>query len=47
MWFSLPCDVYSLAHIKKKEMLTCAFMAQVNESKVEIIYWNVCISFNL
>jgi len=28
-------------------MLTYAFKAQVNDSYIEIIYWNVCIAFNL
>jgi hypothetical protein len=28
-------------------MLTCALKAQVNNSNIEIIYWNVCIAFNL
>jgi hypothetical protein len=29
------------------EMLTCALKPQVNDLNREIIYWNVCISFNL
>jgi len=28
-------------------MLTCAFKTQVNKSNIEIIYWNMCIKFNL
>ena len=26
-------------------MLTCVFKIQVNESIIEIVYWNLCISF--
>jgi len=29
------------------EMLTCVLRAQVNESMIKIVYWNVYISFNL
>jgi len=32
---------------KVREMLTCALKAQVNDSNIEIIYWNACIAFNL
>jgi hypothetical protein len=32
---------------KEREMLTCALKAQVKESNIKIMYWNVCISFNL
>jgi len=27
-------------------MLTCALKTQVNESNIEVVYWNVCIVFN-
>jgi len=33
--------------IPLKEIIICALNAQVNDSNVEIIYWNVCIVFNL
>jgi len=29
------------------KMLTCAVKTQVHYSNIEIIYWNVCIAFNL
>jgi len=28
-------------------MLTCAIKAQVNDLNMEIIFWNVCIAFNI
>jgi hypothetical protein len=34
-------------YIKVREMLTCALKTQVKESNIEIMYCNVCISFNL
>lgn len=29
------------------EMLTCALKTQVNKSNIEMVYWKVCITFNL
>lgn len=28
-------------------MLTCVLKTQVNESKMEVVYWNVWIIFNI
>jgi len=30
-----------------REMLTCALKTQVNDLNMEIIFWNVCIAFNI
>ena len=29
------------------KMLTCVLKVQVNESNIKIVYWNLCITFNL
>ena len=40
-------SVLNALDIKLREMLTSALKVQVNDSNIEIIYWNVCIASNI